>query len=88
MTISLWNIFKAINIRIDLIIVKEIGIQSLLYVCTNQFILNILVRLPLPEIYGVVLYIWHIAEVVIIMVSCFIVNRLIMKTPLKLILGK
>jgi len=87
-TISLWNIFKWIDMHTDMKVAKEIGAQSLLYVCANQLILNILVRLPLPEVHGVALGLRHVAEVIVIMVVCFIGNRVIMKTPLKVILGK
>lgn len=87
-TISLWNIFKWIEKHTDLRIAKEIGAQSLLYVCANQFILNILVRLPLPELHGMILGLWNVTEVMVIIVVCFVANRVIMKTPLKVVLGK
>lgn len=96
-TVALWNICRWIDIKFHqikmpwlnkgLIILKEIGSDSLIYVCTNQFILFFLKRLPIPGNNMIVTIIGHLAEVVIIVAVCFMANRIIKKTPLKFILG-
>ena len=97
-TVALWSICRRIDEKIHhikipwlnkgLIILKEIGSDSLIYVCTNQFFLFFLKRLPIPGNNMVVMIIWHLTEVVIIVAVCFVTNRIIKKTPIKFILGK
>lgn len=67
---------------------KEIGAQSIIYVCTNQFLLAILERVPLPiktTFWG---FLWKVTELIIIVTICFIGNRILQKTPLRIILGE
>lgn len=95
-TVALWNICRWVDERKHaaectervLLVLKEIGSDSLVYVCTNQFILFFLKKLPIPESNMVVMLIWHLVEVIIIITVCFATNRIIKKTPFKIVLGK
>ena len=86
--IALWNICKWIDKRIDLKIVKEIGSQSILYVCINQMLLVLLTRISMLIDFKVFSAVWKIIEITTIVAVCFISNRLLIKTPLKIVMGK
>lgn len=89
MTIALWNICRWVDEHIEFCVLKEIGAESLIYVCTNQFILILLNKiLPLQFSNIVFMFMWHMVEVIIIIAIGFIANRIIKKMPLKIILGK
>ena len=95
-TVALWNICRWVDSRKyavecagrGLWVLKEIGSDSLIYVCTNQFILFFLKKLPISEPNMVVMLIWHLTKVIIIIAVCFAANRIIKKTPFKIVLGK
>ncbi len=85
---ALWNICKWIDKKIDLRILKEIGSQSLFYVCINKMLLVILTRISLLINITMSSAVWNIIETTTNIVICFISNRLLMKTPLKILMGK
>lgn len=88
MTVALWNTCRWIDERIDFRILKEIGSESLIYVCTNQAILILLQKIPIQLSNRLELLAYHAVAVFIIMAIGFILNRVIRKTPLKIALGK
>lgn len=95
-TIALWNICQRIDektptfdcVNQGMSVLKEIGSESLIYVCTNQYILFLLNKVHLFEGNTVVMHIWHLTEVSVIIAVCFLANRIIKKTDLKFVLGK
>lgn len=88
MTIALWNICRGINHHFNFCILKEIGAESLIYVCTNQFILILLNNfLPLQIHNRILTLMWHMVEVIMILAIGFLLNRIIRKSPIKFILG-
>lgn len=87
LSVSLWIIFKWISSKITISLALEIGSNSLIYVCMNQCILNMLKTILIVGNPLIVLG-WKVFLVVIIMTVCFWVNRLIMKSKFRFILGK
>ena len=99
-TVALWSICKWIDtevkkegtlskMRPTVDIMKTIGSDSLIYVCTNQFILFFLKRLPILEVNILAVLVWHILELIIIILACYVMNKIISKSPLHFfILGK
>lgn len=91
-TVALWSISKWINTHFAqnhmLEILKEVGAESMIYVCANEFILFLLNRLQVLPGNAFVLLVWRIVQTIIIVMVCFVVNRIIKKTPFKVALGK
>jgi fucose 4-O-acetylase-like acetyltransferase len=86
--IALWNICKWIDKKKDLKVIKEIGSQSIIYVCINQILLTILTRISVGGGNTVFSVLWKGIEAIAIVAVCFISNRIIIKTPLRILLGK
>lgn len=95
-TIALWNICGSIErldthikpIKNSLIFLKKVGSDSLVYVCANQYFIWILSFLPISMGNTITMLIWHMIEVCIVVMACYLLNRIIRKTPLKIMLGK
>ena len=85
---ALLSLCHQVDKKVNLKICKEIGAQSIIYVCTNEFIIKAFqVVLPssLPQPVMIVLNLFITAATIAI---GFWMNRLILKTPLKFLLGK
>lgn len=86
MIIGLWNIFRCIGKKIKLKPCIEIGSESILYVCLNQFIIYWLAQIRFENI--IIESLWKLIIVGIVLIICFWANRGIKKTFLKVIIGK
>lgn len=75
-TVALCNIFEWVDAKTDLKILKEIGEQSIIYVCMNQFILLILDLFSIPLMNTLLRLLWRLAKVIITIMICFICNRI------------
>lgn len=80
-TVVFWNIARWIENKAALPIFQEIGRQSLLYVCLNQFVIVLLSYVSISE--GMAAIVWKVMEVWIVITVCFWLNRLLEKTPFK-----
>ncbi len=80
-TVVFWNIARWMEHKATLSIFQEIGRQSLLYVCLNQFIIALLSYVPISG--GIAAVVWKVMEVWIVITVCFWLNRLLAKTPFK-----
>lgn len=91
-TVTIWNICKWVDTHFKsrkyLGLLKEIGSESMIYVCANQFILFFLWKIPVPKTHILIKLSWHCLEVLLIIAICFMANRIIKNTPLKFMLGK
>lgn len=89
-TILFWNICKLIEKYAKgwfIGLIKEIGTDSLIYVCINQFILRILWTLSIGTSFYY-LMVWHVAEFIIILLICFLLNRFIRHIHMEFLVGK
>lgn len=87
-TYALLVIARWLDSKLDLPLMKEIGKESLIYVCTNQFILFLLSFIPIPHIHPAVTVAWKMTELVIVVTVCFAMNRALKKSAFRFLLGK
>lgn len=86
--IAFFNICKYIDKKTNYIIFQEIGSQSIIYVCSNQFVIRIVSKILRNFGVAITTGFMRIIMVVIVIAICFWTNRFLMKTPLRIILGK
>ena len=87
-TIVYWNIAKLVVSKYGekLAYCYEVGKYSLLYVCINEFLIVILRRVPFNAILGKLAS--RLLEVIIILTVCFLLNRVLLKSRFRFIIGK
>lgn len=85
--ISTLNICRWLDKIIDLKAIKNIGSNSLLYLCVNQSLLYCL-NLVITSEKMIFSLAWNVMEVFAILVICYFLNKFILRSPLKIILGK
>lgn len=86
MIIGLWNFFRCVTKKNILKPCLEIGSESILYVCLNQFIIYWLAQIRFENI--IIESLWKLMIVAIVILICFLVNRGMKKTFLKAIIGR
>lgn len=85
--ISTLNICRWLDKIIDLKAIKNIGSNSLLYLCMNQSMLYCL-NLIVASDKMVFFLAWNVMKVFAILFICYFLNIFILRSPLKIILGK
>lgn len=83
-----WNIARIITVKYEhrLSFFYEVGRYSLLYVCVNEFLIVILRKFNFGDLVGKVAS--RLFEVIIIIVICFLINRVLLNSRLKFLIGK
>ena len=87
-TIVYWNIARIITVKYEhrLSFFYEVGRYSLLYVCVNEFLIVLLSKFSFGDLVGKVAS--RLFEVIIIIVICFLINRVLLNSRLKFLIGK
>lgn len=85
--IIMFNLFRIINKNGSLSFFKSIGKNSIIYVCTNQFFILIFSKLYSLDATGNYIIILKLFVTVMVILSGYICYKIIIKTPLRIILG-
>lgn len=87
LVVGFWNIFYYISkITKEMKVFVEIGAESIIYVCMNQFIIYWLAKIKFDSV--LIENIWKIVMLAIVLSVCFITNRIIRSSFLAVILGE
>ena len=97
-TICLWNIFRNVYEKLKIIAlmekileyIKSIGCDSIIYLCLNQLVILIVRYLVffIPSSGAFILQVKQVVIMIMSMIGLYIAQQIIIKTKLKVLVGK
>ena len=97
-TICLWNIFRNVYEKLKIIAlmekileyIKSIGCDSIIYLCLNQLVILIVRHLVffIPSSGAFILHVKQVVIMIMSMIGLYIAQQIIIKTKLKVLVGK